>query len=153
MNAQLQKEMLLLLNIDNKTGTEAIGIMSVISNILNSDDYITALKTLLDSIFSGLGFSILVELSQVLLAIIGLNKNVAYRSNIPTDDMKYIIYAVIYYYLMTYQPDILNAIDIGSFRVLYSNCWNLIELSPAVVAIAKQGCFSCISLCKSGIHI
>lgn len=146
MDSNIQQEIILLLNIDNVDANEQIKILSICSNVLSSKDFLSNLVSTLENLFNQQDFDLTSEFARVVLAIIKISNNATYYKDIDIKRMKYVIYAVFYYYMLKYKTDLLNKLDLGSLRLLYSNAYDLVELVPETVKIAKQGCLSCFCL-------
>lgn len=144
MNSDIQREILLLCSIDQIKGSESIKIMSICSNFLQNEIYVEEIKKFFDSVFNSPNFDFVSELAPILLGLVNINKKVNYYKNISLDRMKYVLFSVLYQYISKYQVELLNHIDIGQLRILFSNSFDLIKLQPHFVNIAKKGC-SCLN--------
>ena len=143
MIGDIQRELLLLTEIDNISGTEAIKTLSICSNFLNCDEYMNEVNELLNNVFSHDSFNLFTEIGHVLSSLVRLNARAKYYKEVPINRMKYVMYSVIYTYMIKNKIEFFNLLDIGAFRVCFSNAWQLVELLPMAVQIAKRGLFSC----------
>lgn len=145
MNSDIQNELLLLLNIDSVSpADEQIKILKICSDILNSQVYEQNIIKNLDEIFNQSDFNASTEFSRLIIAILNLNKEVEYYKNVNSTRMKYVIYCVFYSYLLKHQIDWINKQNIADIRLLYSNTWDLLQIVPDTIKIAKSTC-KCLS--------
>lgn len=146
MNQDISQQVQLLLNIDAVSPNDSITIMSVCSQVLNSAAYITTLTNALNPVFNIPTFDLVSEIAQVLLALIKMAAVCTYSQNIPSEQLKYVLWASLYYYLVTNQQNLLRTVDLGSIRLAYSNGFELIVIPVEQVQIvAKTVCDSCLS--------
>ncbi len=138
MNEQIRNEMILLLNIDGIKSDEQIKILSYVSSFLSSTEYFVEIKSVLNSIFAQPDFDIVTELSRLILNILTINKKCSFRKEIKANRMKYVIYAVIYNYMLKEQIDYLNKINIGTLRLMYCNCFDLLTIDFSSISIVKE---------------
>ena len=146
MNQDISQQVQLLLSIDAISPNDCIKIMSICSQVLSSNDYVQALKSSLGPIFCDPTFDIVNEIAQIMLALISLSQNCTYASKIKTKQLKYVLFASLYEYLVDNQPDLLRKVDLGSIRLAFSNAFDLIVIPVEKVQIpAKTVCDSCLS--------
>lgn len=145
MQSEIQKEVLLMLNVDNVAGTESVKILAICSQVLSSDDYVSKVKDALDIIFNQPTFEISSEIGYVVSQLINLNKNVLFYKTVAVDRMKYVLYSVIYQYMLKQQTQWLNSSDIGNIRLLFCNVFDLLMIKSETLQMAKAGCFFCIA--------
>lgn len=145
MIGDIQRELLLLTEIDNINGSEAIKTLSICSNFLNCDEYMNEVNQLLDNIFVQQDFNLFTEIGHVISSLVRLNNRAKYYKEVPINRMKYVMYSAIYTYMIKNKLDFFNSLDIGLFRLCFSNAWLLVELLPQTVQIMKRSLFSCCS--------
>lgn len=144
MQSEIQREILYMSEIDNQKGSEAIKVLSICANFLSNDDYVKKIKEDLDIIFDSPDFDILYDFSHIIMSVVRANKQANYYKDVKPDRMKYVLYSTIFNYLTKYKNELFNTIDIGKFRVLFNNSFELLEQSPLIMKIAKEGWFLCI---------
>lgn len=145
MEESIQNELSMLMNVDSVSGTERNKIMAIANDFLNSTKYMTEIKYSMSKLFSLPDLDFKSELPKIVLNIIMLNNKVNYYKEIKQSRSKYLIYAILYHYLLKYQTEILNKQDIGQFRLLYSNCWDLINTN--CVTIVKRHWYDFLTCC------
>jgi len=146
MNADISNQITLLMNVDSIDKSQAPLILADCSQVLNSSTYMTKLTNALLPMFSNPDFDFINDISAVITSILALTNNtVTTGSQIPTANMKYVIFGQIYAFLAS-QPNILKNIDLGIFRVIFSGCWSLLQIQPQSIQILeKTMCDSCMS--------
>jgi hypothetical protein len=145
MDSNIQQELILLMNIDKTVdANEQIKVLKICSDILGHQEYTNNIIGIFGGIFNQPDFNISSEFGKIILCILEFNKEVSYYKNIEISRMKYIIYAVLYAYMLKYQVEWINKQNIGDIRILYSNSWELIQIIPETVKIAKIDCLGCI---------
>ncbi len=147
MDSNLQREILLLTEDDGLKGSEAIKILSICSHMLKTEAYVTVVKNMLDNVFNSPDFNFMTEFGHVIKGIISLNRRANYYKMVSLNRVKYVLYAVFYNYLYHQQPDVLNSLDMGEFRTLYDNTWDLLKTEPILLQIAKEGCMNWFARC------
>lgn len=161
MQSEIQREILLLSEIDEIKGTEAIKVLSICSHVLGCSDYEEKMTELLGHIFNSPDFDLMAEISHVVLAIVKFNQKTNYYKLVAVDRMKYVLYATLLHYMLKHNLDYFNNMDIGKFRLLYCNSWSLLSTDPKMVEILKETCVQCINrktkwfscCCDEDIHI
>ena len=145
MNESIQAELILLLNIDNVKAGEQIKILSICSSFMSSQNYVDELKKIIDNIFVE-NFNINSEISRLIFGILKLNEKCSYIKNVDHYRLKYVVYSVLYNYLLKNQLDFLNHLDIGNFRLLFCNAWDLVSIDIKKVLVEKVNCDFCCGL-------
>lgn len=156
MNQDISQQVQLLLSIDAVAPNDCVTIISVCSQVLNSSSYIQTLNNTLNPVFSDPTFDLVSEIAQVMLALIKLAQVCTYSNNIPTSQLKYVLWASLYYYLVNSQANLLRKVDLGCIRLAYSNAYELIVIPVENVQILeKTVCDSCMSCFgwSSKVHI
>lgn len=153
MQEQIKFELEMLLNSDNLKGGERNKIEAICNDFLAHNVYMNDVQRSLGVMFRHPEFDFKSEIPKVILLILSLHNQVDYYKEIKQQRSKYLIYAVLYNYLTKYQTEILNKQDMGQFRLLFSNCWDL--LATNVNSIQKRPWFVTIfskhfRCCKSG---
>lgn len=140
MDNSTQNEILLLTQIDNVKGNESIKILSICSSVLSSEKYVSSAVEALDNIFNSPDFDLTNEFTRVVVNIFNVNKKFNYYKEISTERTKYVVWGVFYHYLQKHQADFLNSHDMGVWRLLFANAWDLITIIPQTVKIDKASC-------------
>ncbi|MET0570932.1 MAG: hypothetical protein ABWZ79_05865 [Pedobacter agri] len=148
MDPTIQREILLITEIDNQKGTEAIKILSICAHVIDCNEYTLEVAQQLNTIFNQPDFNLFTEIGQVAMSLIKLNRRAKYYKDISIERMKYVLYSTLYHYMSKNQLSFFNSLDIGQFRILFSNSWELISVMPDLVQIAKRGFLSCFSCCS-----
>lgn len=131
MNEEIRNELLLILNVFEKTETDKqVKIISMLSKILDNKIYTETIKKELEAITSIKNFDITVDFTRLILSVLNVNSRFEFQKEISVNKMKYIIYGIIYNNFVKNDPNILNNIDITKFRILYYNAINLMLLPP-----------------------
>ena len=135
------------MRIDSVDGSECIKVLAICSQLLNSNDYVARVAKSLNGIFAQPEFDFMAEFGLVVQALIKINQSVEFYKEINVQRAKYVLYAVFYHYVYKNQLNWLNEQNIGTIRLLYSNVYDLLMVKSESLAIAKQGCLSCIGAC------
>lgn len=157
MNENTQTEVLLLMNIDNLKGTEQVKILAIVNEFLNSVKYMNSVHNVLNNIFSQPDFDFKTELPKIVLNVIKLNTTVDFRKLVTKDRSKYLIYGILYHYLVKNQTDMINGINISDLRLLFSNSWDLINVTTEIIKkpwysfLSKFCCFYWIKSAKISV--
>lgn len=146
MNTSIQNEMNLLMSVNSAvSGTEQVKIIAVLTKMLSSAAYTSAAKTVLDIVVNDSKFNLLIDLPRLIINMVQLNSTCDFYKSVSSDRVQYLIYGVIYAYLLNNNPQILTNLDLGTFRVTYCNCIELVMMIPESLAILKTDCASCCS--------
>lgn len=151
MNNDIRDEMIIVLNSENVCGDCQIKCMSICSKFINNQKYMAKAKELLDLFFENKKeVNFWVELPKIISVIIDLNKQLATNGNIEIDHMKYAIYSIIYSYLDTFQPQLLNSQDQGDLRICFINILGVLLTKPKKIRIIKETLWEILSDCVCG---
>jgi len=137
MNNDVRGEMIVVLNSEEIDPDQQIIILGTASKFLNNVKYVQQIKDKLD-IFFVEGFNFWVELPKIISVIIEFNKNVFNNNDISKKHMKYVLYVVLYNYLNESQPNVLNNLDQGDFRIGLLNILLILMFKPTNVKVLKQ---------------
>jgi hypothetical protein len=145
-------ELMVLDDYDTSKKEEALNL---IKKVLNIKTYFESVKNDFDKILEDKKIDSK-DISKMMIVMIKLNnllpKLLNLKEKISIDKMKYIFYATIYFYIIQYQPEFFNELQLDEFRLLYSNLWNLVEINPETVKVAAKK-FSGFGCCgKSDIR-
>lgn len=148
MNTQIQTEMNLLMSVNSAvSGTEQVKIIAVLTKMLQSSAYTSGAKVVLDVVANDSKFNLLVDLPRLIINLVQFNSTCDCYKSISSDRVQYLIYGVIYAYLLNNNPSVLADLDLGTFRVTYCNCIELVMMIPESLTILKTDCGCC---CGSG---
>jgi hypothetical protein len=146
MQTEIQREITLLMGIDNVGGTEQVKILAICAKMLSCPDYFSEVIKAFDNIFSQPDFDIMVDIGRVVYQLVLLNGKFSFYKEISETRMKYVLYGVMYAFMLKHKTDWMNTQNLGSVRLVYCNAYDLILLKSDSIKIAKQGCLSCIGL-------
>lgn len=145
MNSQIISEMNLLMSVNSAvSGTDQVKIVALLTKMLSSPAYSLAAKSVLDVVVNDSKFNLLIDLPRLIINLVQLNSSCDCYKIIVADRMQYLIYGVIYAYLLANNPQLLVGLDLGTFRVTYCNCIELVMMIPESLTILKTAC-SCTS--------
>lgn len=144
MNADISNQLQILLNIDGVNANDAITINSICSQILNNKEYTDELCQILNSVFNEPNFDVISEISQVIILLLKLSAKCTFSiSKVSTEQLKYVFYVSLYYYLSSQQPNLFRMIDQGTMRLAFDGAFALIKIPVEVVQIVEKTC--CVS--------
>ena len=138
MNNDIRNEMIVVLGNSNVCRNCQIAICADISRFLENETYVAAIKDKLDLFFTpDKEINLLVDLPRMVLDVITLNETIESSTTIEIEDMKYVIYGIIYNYLDQHQPIILNRQHPGDLRVIFLNILDTLLIKPKKLKITK----------------
>ena len=148
MNSLIRDELLLILNVFGAyKEKEQVNILATCSKILDNQKYNDLVKQKLDLHTKSPTFDITTDFINLVLEIVNVNKKVEFYKELCEDRMKVIIYCILYNYIVKYENDSLNKIEINKMRILYFNTINVLLLKPDIIKIQKEGWISSIGRC------
>ena len=145
-NDSVRNEINELMNIDHCDIVKRNDVFIIIQKVLNQPSYFQSLKSNFDIVLKDkkidtndipMLIMIMIDLNTMLSGLLGLSNSVS------LDKIKYIFYAMLFVYISQYQPAFFSTINQSSFRGLYNTLWDLIEVVPDTLKIAKQKISSC----------
>jgi hypothetical protein len=145
MQSEIQKEIMLLLEIDNVHGTESVKTLAICAKIISNEKYMTEANKILDNVFNQNDFNFSCEIGCLVSQLLRLNRNVEFYKEISEDRMKYVLYCIIYFYLFKHQSVWLSNQQLGTIRLLYCNVYDLLMIKSESIKLAKSGCVSFIA--------
>ena len=148
----LRNEMLVILNSEKVCGDCQIKIMSQLTKFVDNLDYMVKIKEMLDLFFAGkTEINFWVELPKIISVIIDFNKKIWNKDDeICVDNMKFILYGVIYNYLDMYQPQMLNLQDQGDLRICFLNILGVLLTKPKKIKVLKESLWHILTNCVCG---
>lgn len=154
MNNNLRNEMIVLLSNHEPQvlDDDQVKILANCSKFVNSTLYMDGIKKALDVFFfDDPAVNLWVELPKIINVIIDFNKNVdAMTKDIKVDYMKFIIYAVIYSYLDSSKPELLDDNNRGNLRIGFLNILNILFTDAKKILVKKQTIWSALMQCVCG---
>lgn len=119
-------------------------VTELVKMILTSESYIKRIKHDMDQILAD-GKITMIDVPRMLSVVVTLNEllssSLTTKVTVEMSDMKYVLYAVLYCFILHKYPDFFNQTEgftIESFRSLYNNLWMLIEIDPKNIKIIAK---------------
>jgi hypothetical protein len=143
-----------LMDLDNYDENKRINLIQVVKQCITTEKYMESIKKDMDKIFEDKKITNS-DVPKMIIVSIKLNNVLASSLNISqkleTSQMKYIVYAVLYLYIIaSIQSEFFEEVSLDEFRLLFSNMWSLIEIDPETVKLAKAK-FSAFCCSKSAV--
>ena len=125
-------------------------INTLMTKIVNNVAFITSLNNNIAAVFAD-GKLTFADIPKLMIVTLQLNKTmpkiVDTITYINKDCMKYITYGIIYFYIINNIPDFfktsfseidIDKLSLDEFRMLFSNLWDLVEITPNIVDSVKE---------------
>ena len=129
----------------NLGGNEQNKIMSIITKIISSKDYMEKVKKEFEPITNNENFNLNVDLPELIKILISVNEKCDFYKVCEPDRMQYVLYGIIYTSLIKNNIDLINKIDLTDFRLIFSNSMELLMMPSQKIRLQKQDCMNCLS--------
>lgn len=150
MNNSVRGEMIVVLNSEEIDPEPQIIILARAAKFLNNEVYTKEIKEKLDPFFVTENINFWIELPKIISVIIEHNKKVVGKDEINVDDMRYVLYVIVYSYLDENQSILLNKLDQGDLRIGLLNILYVLLIKPKLIKVAKQSLFQILFNCVCG---
>lgn len=151
MNNTIKGEMLVVLNNEQVCDECQIRVLAHASKFLNNQKYMQEFNNRMNDFFKLISDDdFFIMLPKVISLIIDLNKEVLGSDEICVDYMKFIIYVLVYNYLDSNQPNLLNKLKPGEFRICFINLLDILLTKPKNITLKKQSLFQMLKSCLCG---
>lgn len=120
-----------------------------IKQLVSIESYITFLDSHLKSVITTNKIDSAFIAPKIILLCIDIRKKISTflndtEKNITDNELKYLLYGSLYYYIITYQPEYFNETNtISDFRDTYDKLWDLVSIGITIEEDSKAVCCWC----------